>query len=115
MISVNNIVFEKLSVLPRCFFSVPSRIPAVVSKQCAFTLSFSLSLIMQKSMDMSVLPECWKSTTVIAIHKKDNKRSPENYRQISLTPIEVKVIERVIVDLIMLFLLHHKCVYVSNP
>lgn len=103
-------VFEKLSALPRSSSSVPGGLPAVLLRRCAFILSLPLSLIMQRSMNTSALPGCWKSATVIAIHKKDDKLNPKNYRQIILTPVEVKVMERVIVDCMLPFLLHHRVI-----
>ena len=65
---------------------------------------------MENSLRSECLPEAWKTANVIAIHKKGDKFNRENYRQISLTPIEVKIMERIISDAMIPFLLENNAI-----
>ena len=58
----------------------------------------SLTIIFEKSLNESVLPQIWKQANVTAIYKKGDKSKPENYRPISLTSVPCKLMERLIRD-----------------
>ena len=47
-------------------------------------------------MELSYLPQDWKSATISPIYKGGVKHNPANYRPISLTCICCKVLERII-------------------
>ena len=68
-------------------------------------LSGPLAALFQKSLDQGVLPEDWKTAAVVPIHKKGPKQDPGNYRPISLTSVPCKVLESLIRDEIMEFLM----------
>ena len=55
-----------------------------------------LTLFYRKSLKEGVLPACCKSAAVVPIHKGGGKSSPANYRPVSLTPVIVKILERII-------------------
>ena len=54
--------------------------------------------IFRKSLDEGVLPEDWKTANVTAIHKRGDRKKPENYRPISLTSVPGKIKEKIIRD-----------------
>ena len=47
------------------------------------------------------LPEQWKTAHVSALHKKQSRKSPSNYRPVSLTCVVCKIMESIIRDKIM--------------
>jgi hypothetical protein len=67
-----------------------------------------LTLIFNQSMNSGVLPEDWKTSFVSVLFKKGKKDCIDNYRPISLTCICCKLMESIIRDKIMSFLLENK-------
>ena len=51
---------------------------------------------MQNSWDKREIPEDWKCANITAIHKKNAKNDPDNYRPVSLTSVCYKIMEKVI-------------------
>jgi hypothetical protein len=74
----------------------PDNIPARILKVCATELAPSISLLLNKSFPMGMLPIEWKTANIQPIFKKGSKNSRENYRQISLTGIICKIGEKVV-------------------
>ncbi|CAB4043344.1 Hypothetical predicted protein, partial [Paramuricea clavata] len=74
----------------------PDNIPARILKVCATELAPSISLLLNKSFSMGMLPIEWKTANITPIFKKGSKNSRENYRQISLTGIICKIGEKVV-------------------
>jgi hypothetical protein len=68
------------------------------------TISNSLCMIFQKSLQDSVVPLDWRRANVTPIFKKGAKYLPENYRPISLTSQVCKILERIICDCIIVHL-----------
>jgi hypothetical protein len=60
-----------------------------------------LSIILQQSMETGTVPCDWKIANVSPIFKKGDKKSPGNYRPVSLTSIICKLCESIIRDKIM--------------
>ena len=58
-----------------------------------------------KILDSGFIPHQWKTTNVIPIFKKGNRKLPSNYRPISLTSVTCKTFESLIRDVIMSYLL----------
>ena len=63
-----------------------------------------LTRIFRASIEEGVVPEQWKSATVTPIFKKGSKKSPGNYRPISLTCQGCKLLEKIIKEEIVEFL-----------
>ena len=55
-----------------------------------------LSIIFAASFQEGVAPDDWKIANVIAIHKKGEKKSPSNYRPVSLTSVCCKIMEKIL-------------------
>ena len=62
----------------------------------AATLATPLTALFRKSLDSGELPSDWKVGEVTPIFKKGCKRSPDNYRPVSLTAVPCKVLESLI-------------------
>ena len=74
----------------------PDEISQRILKEVADEISVPLSLLYNKSMKSSQLPNDWKTANVVPIFKNGSKGEPVNYRPISLTSVVVKIMERVI-------------------
>ncbi len=58
-------------------------------------------------MQLSELPDVWRTADVVPVSKKGSPSEPGNYRPVSLTCITCKVMERVVKNELLTFLLHH--------
>ena len=77
--------------------SCPTKdVPAQVFKQCKLVLSKPLFLIWKKSFLCGEIPNEYKNQMIIPVHKKGSKTLAKNFRPISLTSHEVKIMERVL-------------------
>ena len=74
----------------------PDKLPARFLKEIAAEVAPALSIIYQASLDQGVLPDIWKTATIVPIHKKGSQTICSNYRPISLTCICSKVLEHII-------------------
>ena len=69
------------------------------------TISGALKILFELSISSGELPDDWKCSTVIVIHKKGSKSDVSNYRPISLTCIACKILESFIRDHLMKYFL----------
>ena len=76
--------------------SGPDDIPLKVLRECADELAPSLTTLFNLSMSTCTLPEVWKYSNVVPIHKKGKKCKVDNYRPISLLISVSKVMERLV-------------------
>ena len=72
----------------------PDGISGKILKNCAFSLSYPLSILFNLSYNMGQIPQEWKLANIVPVHKKGDKSLVENYRPISLTCLVMKVFER---------------------
>ena len=80
-----SIVYNKLKNLKDNKSPGPKDWPVVALKEAAQELSIPLSMIFNKSLQSSSVPEIWKQAFVTPIHKKGNRSKAESYHPISLT------------------------------
>ena len=66
-------------------------------------LAFPLCLLFRSSLDQGSLPNDWLVANICAMHKKGSKKSPNNYRPVSLTSQVVKLFEKVILERLIHF------------
>ena len=71
-------------------------------------LSIQHSLIFSKSFSEGDLPQDWKDAIITPLHKKGEKEFASNYRPISLTSIVCKVMESIIKDDILAYMVSNK-------
>ena len=67
-----------------------------------YTTLFNLSL------KEGVVPFEWKEANIIPLFKKGSRNKSENYRPVSLTSVICKLLERLIKDHMVEFLVKHK-------
>ena len=70
-------------------------------KETAAQIAPGLKILFDKSISEGKIPSQWKEANVTAIFKKGSKKSPNNYRPVSLTSICCKLFERVVRDVIV--------------
>ena len=74
-------------------------------KKCANHLSFPLCHIFNISFLDSYVPDSWKYGIITPVHKKGPTSDPNNFRPISMTATCCRVMERIINDSLLSFLL----------
>ncbi|KAF4795088.1 hypothetical protein TURU_096084 [Turdus rufiventris] len=79
----------------------PDGIHPRAMRELADKLAKPLSIIYQKSWLTGEVPEEWKLTNMMSIHKKGRKDDPGNYRPGSLSSVPGKVMELIILSAIM--------------
>ena len=60
------------------------------------------------NMYISIFPFEWKEANIIPLFKKGSRNKSENYRPVSLTSVICKLLERLIKDHMVDFLVKHK-------
>lgn len=88
----------------------PDGFPALFLKNLAPVLGPPLAIIFEVSFRLGELPDQWRSANVIPIFKKGCASDVSNYRPISLTCVCCRVMERIIKDRMLTFLLSAKLI-----
>lgn len=71
-------------------------IPQILYRKCASSLCQPLTHIFNLSMLLEEVPDIWKESIVTAIPKKSDSKFLSDFRPISITPTASKVMERLI-------------------
>ena len=87
-------VQEKLQHLNICKSTGPDMFHPRILRALEDKLARPLTHILNNSVETGIIPDDWKSANVTSIHKKGSKQEPGNYRQISLTSVVCKTMER---------------------
>ena len=66
--------------------------------KCASVISEPLSALFTKSLKEGSVPTFLKRAAVVPIYKGGDRSLPSNYRPVSLTPILMKVMEKIMVQ-----------------
>ena len=72
-----------------------------ILKENSEEISDVLCILYNLSVNKGALPDDWKASIIIALHKKGSKSNINNYRPVSLTSVVCKVLESIPVDKIM--------------
>ena len=72
------------------------KIPARLLKDAEGELAPSIPYLVNKSISGGIVPDMWKVARVTPLYKSDDKPQVENYRSISVLPVLIKVVERVV-------------------
>ena len=73
-------------------------------KDLKYALAFPLSIIINNSLAMGLVPNIAKLAKIIPIYKAKDKKNISNYRPISLLPVISKILENIFIKMCILFL-----------
>jgi len=88
----------------------PDGLTAMLLKNIACSVAKPLSALFNSSFELSAVPEIWKAATVTPVFKKGSPSDVSNYRPISLTCIICKIMESIIKDKLIAYLLDKKLI-----
>lgn len=107
-------VGRALRKLPNKCSRSPDNVPALFLKLIALKnedcISRPLCTLFNVSMYNGAVPSIWNTAVVSAVHKKGDVSSCANYRPVSLTCILCKVMERLVKEKIMDYLLANRLI-----
>ena len=87
-------VVSLLSQLDTSKATGPDKLPAIILKNCAKSLSPSLSAFINFSLKTGLYLSEWKEANIPPVHKNGPRADVLNYRPISLLPIVSKIQEK---------------------
>ena len=99
-------VIEAINMVKPIKASGPDLISPRLFKEGANQLVFPLRKLFNISLILGEFPASWKRSNVTAIHKKDDRSNPRNYRPISLLNYAGKLMERCIHKHMTIYLEH---------
>ncbi len=76
-------------------------------RDALYVVVFYLTFIIDTSLTTGVFPQVWKHALVIPLFKKGDQESVNNYRPLSLLPILSKIVEKLVSNQLLDFLLKH--------
>ena len=85
-------------------------IPPKLLKQ----ISTPLAKLFNLSLEEGIVPSEWKEANITPLFKKGSRNKPENYRPVSLTSVVCKLLETLIRDHMVEFLVKHKLINTSQ-
>ena len=83
-------------------------IPPKLLMETIEQISIPLARVFNLSLKEGVVPFEWKEANIIPLFKKGSRNKSENYRPVSLTSVICKLLERLIKDHMVDFLVKHK-------
>ena len=83
-------------------------IPPTLLMETVEQISIPLARVFNLSLKEGVVPFEWKEANIIPLFKKGSRNKSENYRPVSLTSVICKLLERLIKDHMVEFLVKHK-------
>ena len=89
-------------------------IPPKLLMETVEQISIPLARVFNLSLKEGVVPFEWKEANIIPLFKKGSRNKSENYRPVSLTSVICKLLERLIKDHMVDFLVKHKLINSSQ-
>jgi hypothetical protein len=83
----------------------PDNIHPRILREAASQLTVPFQILFSRSLHLGVLPAAWKTAHVSPRFKTGNRHSTSSYRPISLTSIPCKILERIVKDYLIDYLL----------
>lgn len=74
----------------------PDQVSPATLRHCADQLTPIYTYIFQQSLDLCKVPTIFKTSTIVPVPKKGKSTSLNDYRPVALTPIAMKVLERIV-------------------
>ena len=89
-------------------------IPPKLLKESVDQISTPLAKWFNLSLEEGIVPSEWKEANITPLFKKGSRKKPENYRPVSLTSVVCKLLETLIRDHMVEFLVKHKLINTSQ-
>ena len=89
-------------------------IPPKLLKEIVEQISTPLAKVFNLSLEEGIVPSEWKEANITPLFKKGSRNKPENYRPVSLTSVVCKLLETLIRDHMVEFLVKHKLINTSQ-
>ena len=74
----------------------PDGLPGCILKACADQLSSDFTDIFNLSLTESIIPTCFKQTTIVPVPKEAKVTCLNDYRPVALTSVATKCFERLV-------------------
>ena len=87
-------------------------IPPKLLLEIVEQISIPLATMFNLSLEEGIVPLEWKEADIIPLFKKGSRNKSENYRPVSLTSVICKLLERLIIDHLVDFLVKNELI---NP
>ena len=101
LIITEAMVFEEIRALNPNKSCGPDDVSPLMLINLAEYIAGPLSLLMNKTLHLGILPSDWKKAYVSPIFKKGARNVAENYRPISLTSVVCKIMEKFVKDTVL--------------
>ena len=88
-------------------------IPPKLNKEIVLQISTPLAKFFNLSLE-GIVPTEWKEANITSLFKKGSRKKPENYRPVSLTSVVCTLLETLIRDHMVEFLVKHKLINTSQ-
>ena len=85
-----------------------------ILKETVEQISKPLAHVFNMSLQEGIVPVEWKEANIIPLFKKGSRNKSVNYRPVSLTSVICKLLETIIRDHMMDFLVKHKLINTSQ-
>ena len=89
-------------------------IPPKLLKEIVEQISTPFAKLFNLSLEEGIVPSEWKGANITPLIKKGSRNKPEHYRPVSLTSVVCKLLETLIRDHIVEFLVKHKLINKSQ-
>ena len=89
-------------------------IPSKLLKEVVELISTPLAKLFNLSLEEGIVPSEWKEVNITPLFKKGSRNKPENYRPVSLTSVVCKLLETLIRNYMVEFLVKHKLINTSQ-
>ena len=89
-------------------------IPPKMLKEIVEQITTPLAKLFNLSLEEGIVPSEWKEANIMPLFKKGSSNMPKNYRPVSLTSVVCKLLETLIRDHMVEFLVKHKLINTSQ-
>ena len=107
-------ISKKLKKMKNNKSPVVDRIPPKLLKEIVEQISTPLAKLFNLSLKEGIVPSEWKEANITPLFKKGSRNKPDNYRHVSLTLVVCKLLETLIRDHMVEFLVKHKLINTSQ-
>lgn len=91
-------LLKKLNNLDVTKSAGPDNLPPLFFKKCASSVVYPLYILFNISLSEGIVPEHFKRSFIVPIHKNEDRSNIENYRPIAIQSTIAKILEGMVVD-----------------